>query len=261
MILEYLYQSYSITIRAAKRRDQMTLLEICIDDLTGAIDAENAGADRVELCANLMEGGTTPSYGLISKVCESATRIGIQLMVRPRGGNFVYSKDDLSVMMADIRFIRNLPAVRRVPVGIVLGALTADGRIDVPAMRALIDEAGHIPVTFHKAFDSTRSLPRSLESLIELGVVRVLTSGGAATAPEGAEMLKTLTAQSSGAVAILAGGGVRPSNVTKLIARSGVGEVHLRAQFPSLREDGTLQTDGALIGQMLRTLTLRASPS
>ena len=116
------------------------------------------------------------------------------------------------------------------PVEIVLGALTADGRTDVPATRALIGEAGHTPITFHKAFDSTRSLQRSLESLIELGVIRVLTSGGAATAPEGAKMLKTLTAQSLGAVAILAGGGVRPSNVTKLIARTGVGEVHLRAQ-------------------------------
>jgi copper homeostasis protein CutC len=232
----------------------MTLLEICIDDLAGAIDAETAGADRVELCANLIEGGTTPSYGLISRVYESVTRIGVQLMVRPRGGDFVYSSDERSVMLADIRFIRDLTVGAKIPVGIVLGALTSDGRIDVPTMHALMAEAGGLPVTFHKAFDATRDLPEALSKLTELGVVRVLTSGGAATALEGAAMLRTLTAQSSEAVAVLAGGGVRPAHVAELIARSGVGEVHLRAQAASIRHDGTLQTDGNLVAEMVREL-------
>ena len=234
----------------------MTLLEICVDDLTGAIDAETAGADRVELCANLMEGGTTPSYGLISRVCESVSRIGIQLMVRPRGGNFIYSADELSVMRADIGFIRELAVNSRAPLGLVLGALTHDGRIDMPALTALIAEAGDLPVTFHKAFDETPDLPEALSMLTDLGVTRVLTSGGAATAPDGAAMLRTLKLQASRGVAILAGGGVRPANVAEMIARSGVREVHLRAQSASFRQDGTLRTDGTIVARMVRALAV-----
>lgn len=231
----------------------MTLLEICIDDLAGAITAEAAGADRVELCSNLVEGGTTPSYGMVSRVCESVTRIGIQLMIRPRGGDFVYTPDELSVMTSDIRLIRDLVSDAQAPVGIVLGALTSNGLIDLPAMQVLIGAAGAMPVTFHKAFDSAENLPRSLDTLAELGVVRVLTSGGAATALQGAAMLRTLTAQSAG-VAILAGGGVRLNNVEKLISRSGVREVHLRAQSLSRRADGTLETDVRIVAQMVREL-------
>ncbi len=225
------------------------LVEICVDDLAGALAAERAGADRVELCADLLEGGTTPSAGMIVQVLESVSRVGVQIMVRARGGDFVYSADEMRVMLADARTIAELSAGSTVPVGIVFGALLADGRIDEDALAAVIEAAAGLPVTFHKAFDETPDLAAAYETLATHGVVRVLTSGGAATAAEGADVLAELSARSAtpGSPRVLVGGSVRAHNVIDLLQRTGADEVHLRAQVPSGR--GHLVTDEGIVAE------------
>ncbi|GLY31734.1 copper homeostasis protein CutC [Kineosporia sp. NBRC 101731] len=202
----------------------MTLLEICLEDAAGAAVAEAAGADRVEICSALSEGGVTPSGGLVHRVLASTSRIGVQVLIRPRGGDFVFSPAEVEVMIEDVRQLRSLPRV-----GFVLGALSVDGHVDVPVLERLLEACDGAPTTFHRAFDACRDLPASLEILVGLGFDRVLTSGGAASALEGAAVLRALTEQAAGRLTVLAGGGVRPSNVAELVQRAGVAEVHGRA--------------------------------
>jgi len=223
------------------------LVEICVDDLDGVLAAELGGADRVELCGDLLEGGTTPSIGLIGRVLDRVSRIGVQIMVRPRGGDFVYSPAELEVMRADLRAIAAAAAGSRVAVGVVFGVLTVEGRVDVAAMRLLIEAADGVPVTFHKAIDATDDVIAAYEVLRGLGVERVLTSGGPGSAAEGAETLARLVRVSADGPTVLAGGGVRPGNVRALVTATGVAEVHLRAQVAAGRGDGGLVTDVAIV--------------
>ena len=224
-----------------------TIVEICVDDLDGVLAAELGGAQRVELCGDLLEGGTTPSMGLIELVLQRASSVGVQIMVRPRGGDFVYSATELEVMAADLRSIALAAGRSRVAVGVVLGVLTPEGLVDVAAMRSLMDAAGDVPVTFHKAIDASADVLSAYETLRELGVERVLTSGGPGTAAEGSAVLAELVRGSAGGPRILAGGGVRPANVAALVAATGVSEVHLRAQVPAPRGDGGLVTDVGIV--------------
>lgn len=203
----------------------MTLVEVCVDDVAGAVVAEEAGADRVELCAALSDGGTTPSIGMVEAALDAVRRIRVHVLVRPRAGDFVHDGEELAVMRADIRAVRRLGR----PVGFVLGVLTADGEVDESALRMLLDECGDAPVTFHRAFDGTRDLAVALEVLAGLGVTRVLSSGGRATALAGAAVLADLVKRADGQVTVMAGGSIRPDNVAELVARTGVPEVHLRA--------------------------------
>lgn len=234
------------------------LVEICVDDLAGVLAAERAGADRVELCADLLEGGTTPSLGMIQVVLASVQHVGVQIMVRSRGGDFVYSADELRVMAADAAAIAALARESSVPVGIVFGALTADRRIDEQALDAIRAAAGDVPITFHKAFDDTADLFEAYETLAHHGVVRVLTSGGAATAREGADVLTALRARSEGSrmPTVLAGGSVRAHNVAALLDSTGAREVHLRAQVATDR--GFLETDESLIRDTVRAVADRS---
>ena len=209
----------------------MTLIEICVDDVDGARIAERAGADRVELCADLLEGGITPSAGMLECTLAAVNRVGVQVLIRPRGGDFVYDADEAAVMRADIRAVRALAEGAAVPVGFVLSGLTTDGRVDRAVMAALLEECRGAPTTFSKAFDEVADRWAALDDLAELGVHRVLTSGGALTAAEGAEELRALTAD--GRVTVLAGGSVRSGTVTELLSRTGVPEVHLRAPGPA----------------------------
>ena len=202
---------------------QPTLIEACVDSIDSAIEAELGGADRVELCGELLQGGVTPSAGLIGGVCERI-RIPVFALIRPRTGDFLYDDDELDVMLRDIEVIRSLNVE-----GIVIGALTRDGDIDIGTLYTLIAAAGDMNVTFHRAFDFVKDQRVALEALIELGVDRVLTSGGAPTALDGAEMLAELVDQGGSDIAILAGGGINASNVAQVVRLSGVKEVHVRA--------------------------------
>ena len=206
-----------------------TVVEICVDSVAGARIAEAAGADRIELCAGLAEGGTTPSIGTIRAALRAVNRIGVQVMIRPRGGDFVYDTDEVDVMLADIAAILTLTAPDGVRVGFVFGALTPAGDVDVPTTRRLLDACAGAPTAFHRAFDLTRDLPAALDTLTELGVDRVLTSGGRARAIDATDTLRALVARSADRITVLAGGGVRATNVAELVTATGVPEVHLRA--------------------------------
>jgi copper homeostasis protein len=209
----------------------VTLVEICVDDVAGARTAELAGADRIELCADLLEGGITPSAGMLERTLDAVTRVGVQVLIRPRGGDFRYDADEIAVMRADIRAVRALAAAAPVPVGFVLSGLTPDGRVDRDVLAALLDECGDAPTTFSKAFDEVADPDAALDELAALGFARVLTSGGAATAAAGADVLRRLARHDG--VTVLAGGGVRSPGVAALVRATGVREVHLRAPSPA----------------------------
>ena len=198
------------------------LVEACVDSVASAVAAEAGGAGRLELCDNLFDGGTTPSAGMITAV-KSAVRIPVFVIVRPRGGGFVYSDAELGVMHLDIEAARMLGAD-----GVVIGALNEDATIHVAQMQTLRDTARDLPITFHRAFDLTPDLGASLDTLMALGVQRVLTSGGSPTALEGATAIGALVKRGAGRIAVLAGGGLREENVQEVVHRAGVAEVHVR---------------------------------
>jgi copper homeostasis protein len=199
-------------------------IEICVDSVEGAMAAERGGADRVELCDNLMEGGTTPSAGSI-KLARENLRIGLQVIIRPRGGDFLYSELEFSVMCEDIRLAKALRAD-----GVVVGCLTAEAEIDAVRTQQMLELARPLNVTFHRAFDMCQDPRRALEQLIGLRVDRVLTSGQEASVLEGLEMITELQQQANGRIIVMPGGGLTPRNVRKIVELSGVSEVHLSAR-------------------------------
>lgn len=200
----------------------MILVEAAVETLESALAAERAGADRIELCVNLDDGGTTPSTGLIAAVVEG-TKLPVLVLIRPRAGDFVYSNDEIDLMNRDVETAGIIGVA-----GIVTGALSSNHSVDVEHTHSLVQAAAGLPVTFHRAFDSTINMPGALEQLIELGVTRVLTSGGATTALEGADGIAALVNQARDRVSIVAGGGIREHNVSDVIERTGVREVHAR---------------------------------
>jgi len=202
------------------------VFEACVDSIESALAAARGGAHRIELCANLIEGGTTPSAGTLA-VCRARLDIAIFVLVRPRGGDFLYSAAELAVMLEDIRRSKQAGAQ-----GIVTGVLSAGGEIDDDRTRELIAAARPLQVTFHRAFDVCRDASRALETLVALGVERVLTSGQAATAPEGADRIARLVQQAAGRIGILPGGGVTADNAPALVRATGVTEVHLTGAVP-----------------------------
>ncbi|MFZ4895013.1 copper homeostasis protein CutC [Plantibacter sp. Mn2098] len=232
-------------------------VEICVDDVDGALTADAAGATRIELCANLLEGGTTPSFGTIRSVLSTVRSAGVQIIVRPRGGDFVHTEAEIDVMCSDLEAIVDAAADASTPVGVVLGALTAAGEIDVEAMHRLIVAADPLPITFHKAFDATPDLLAAYETLRGLGIARVLTSGGPGAAADNIEVLRELVRHSEtpdGGPIVLVGGSLRAANVHGILAATGASEVHLRAQTESPRGDGTLRTDASIIGELFTAI-------
>ncbi|MCW4385254.1 copper homeostasis protein CutC [Salinibacterium sp. SYSU T00001] len=207
----------------------MTILEVCLDDIDGAAAAERAGAERIELCAALDRGGITPSLGTVASVLVSVETLTVMVLVRQREGDFVYSEAEVDAMVTDVHAMRELPRPDGVRLGFVIGALTPEGVVDERATRRLLSACGDHSVTFHKAFDTTVDLSASLETLVRLGIPRVLTSGGAASVLEGSAALAGLVTQSAGRIAILAGGGVREHNARRILEETGVAELHFRA--------------------------------
>ncbi len=199
------------------------LVEACVDSVESARAAEAGGAGRVELSENLYEGGTTPSPGLIALTRERV-KIPIHILVRPRGGDFIYDDDEVRVMLGDIAFAKAVGVD-----GVVLGALFPDGSVDDRSTRVLVEAARPLSVTFHRAFDLVRDPFEALDTLMALGVDRVLTSGGAATAADGLETLAALAWRSEGRCTITAAGGITEHNVGRVVLEAGVNEVHVRA--------------------------------
>lgn len=200
-----------------------TLLEVCCASADFAVAAGAAGADRIELCSNLVEGGTTPSAGAV-RLAVARAGVPVMAMVRPRGGDFVYSETEADVMLADIDVFADAGVA-----GVVFGALDIDGRVDRDCVARLLDAARPLPVTFHRAFDLSRDLDESLDTLIELGVDRVLTSVGHPSVLEALDRLASLIERSGRDITVVPCGGIRPDNIQRVLDVGGVREVHIGA--------------------------------
>ncbi len=196
-------------------------VEVAVESVAGARRAAAAGATRLELAAGLVLGGLTPSSGLIAAVRE-AVSLPLFILIRPRPGDFLYEESEIEVMRHDIAAARRLGAD-----GVVVGVLEEDGDVDHEAMRRLIDAARPFAVTFHRAFDLARDRGRALDALVGLGVKRILTSGQAATAEAGIDVIRALVKEAGDRIGVMAGGGVNAGNAARLVQDAGVREVHL----------------------------------
>jgi copper homeostasis protein len=199
------------------------VFEACAPSVDAAIAAQRGGADRVELCADLLEGGITPSAGSI-QLARQHLDIGLQVIIRPRGGDFCYTAVEFEIMRADIQMVKDLGAD-----GVVIGVLNPDGTVDRERTEALIKLARPLNVTFHRAFDMTVNPYDALETLIELGIDRVLTSGQEITAYEGLDLITELVQMAGDRIIIMPGGGIHERSIHKIISRSGVKEIHVAA--------------------------------
>ena len=199
-------------------------LEICNDSAEGAVAAQEGGADRVELCDNLVEGGTTPSAGTI-QLARKHIDIGLNVIIRPRGGDFLFSDIEFDVMKRDIEV-----AAENGADGVVIGLLNSDGTIDAQRSGVLVEMARPLSVTFHRAFDMASDPTRALDALIGLGIDRVLTSGQEFSALEGLGLITDLVRQAGGRLIVMPGGEINEENVAQVVEQSGVREVHVSAR-------------------------------
>lgn len=200
-------------------------LEVCANSFASAKEAEKGGAIRVELCENMAEGGTTPSYAQI-KLCKSSLKLQVWPIIRPRGGDFLYSDDEFELMKEDILNCKSLGCD-----GAVTGILMANGEIDQKRCAELIELAKPMPLAFHRAFDMSNELPKALETLINLGFVRVLSSGGANDAYNGITVLSKLVKQAKGRIEIMPGAGINPQNILIIKEQTGASVFHSSARI------------------------------
>lgn len=199
--------------------------EVCANSVESCLAAQAGGANRVELCAGIPEGGTTPSYGDIIVAREVLTRTKLHVIIRPRGGDFLYHPIEQRIMLKDIDNARQLEAD-----GVVFGCLTAEGDVDIPLMKQLMEVAQGMSVTFHRAFDVCRNPQQALEDIINLGCDRILTSGQMPTAEQGIPLLKELQQQAAGRITLLAGCGVNENNIAHIAQETGIHEFHFSAR-------------------------------
>jgi copper homeostasis protein len=249
--------------------DTKILLEVCADSLENALVAQSAGADRIEFCAGLPEGGVTPSPTQIQMAREQLS-IKLYVLIRPRGGDFLYNEREFEIIQSDIHFCGENRCD-----GVVIGILNPDGTVDMKRCRKLIQIARQyaMGVTFHRAFDRSNDLFKALEDVISLGCERILTSGGYDTAIEGAEVIRQLIEKADNRIVIMPGSGVTPENADELIRKTGLKELHgtFRSRFPSKmqyknpklshsEEEYTLQlTDKKKVKAIMATLNMPES--
>lgn len=196
------------------------LFELCAPTLAAALAADRGGADRIELCVNLPVGGVTPDDDILLSVLRTVS-VPVHVLIRPRAGDFVFSRQEFAMMQREVRTARQAGAA-----GIATGILLPDGRVDVERTRALAELGRPMSVTFHRAFDETRDLSEALEAVIATGADTLLTSGGAQDALTGAPAIARLRTQARGRIEIMAGGGIRLANLGELIHRTGVTSLH-----------------------------------
>ncbi|MCW5909517.1 MAG: copper homeostasis protein CutC [Cyclobacteriaceae bacterium] len=211
------------TISLRRRAIINMLLEIVVYNIESALRAQEGGADRIELCDNNGEGGTTPSYGTIESVRQH-TNLDVFVMIRPRGGDFCYSSYEFHCMKRDIDQCQRLSVD-----GVVFGILNPDGTLDKKRCRELIDRARPLKVTCHRAFDMTRDPFEALEDCIEVGFDRILTAGQQATAAKGADLVAQLIQKANGRIAIMPGSGVNENTVQEIVRKTGAKEIHFSA--------------------------------
>ena len=194
--------------------------EACVESFEKALETQNNGANRIELCENLAVGGTTPSYGTV-KVCLEKLDIPIFPMIRARGGNFIYSKDEIEIMKEDIKIFKELGVK-----GVVLGCLTSDNKIDLEFTKELVDLAYPMEVTFHKSIDEILNPLDYIDDLVNIGIKRILTSGGKATALEGKDLINEMIKKSNGRLKIVVAGKVTKENLNGLSNLISANEFH-----------------------------------
>lgn len=203
----------------------MYKFEVCANSVESCVEAQRGGADRVELCAGIPEGGTTPSYGDIVMARKLLITTKLHVIIRPRGGDFLYSDLEREIMLEDVRMARRLGVD-----GVVFGVLTSDGDIDMDFMRQLMAESEGMLVTFHRAFDVCRNPFVALEQIIELGCDRILTSGQMPKAEDGVDLLKQLVEKAGDRIIIMPGCGVNAGNIAKIAQITGAKEFHFSAR-------------------------------
>lgn len=201
-------------------KKEKLVFEACVGNYSEAKRSQELGANRIELCENLKEGGTTPSYGTIS-LCKQNLSIPIAVMIRPRAGNFIYSAPEIEIMKEDIKICKAFDVE-----SIVLGVLTPENKIDIPLLKEFIELARPLKVVFHMAFDEIEEKFEALSQLIDLGVYRVLTKGCKTNAIEGIEVLKSLDEKANKKIIIVAGGGVTKDNFMKIASVSEIFQFH-----------------------------------
>jgi copper homeostasis protein len=198
------------------------LLEICTPSLESVTAAVSGGADRIELCEQLEVGGVTPRLSLVEQVLKSYTT-NTQVLIRPRGGDFVFTAEEIRQMTSSVEAVRALGVQ-----GVVIGALTADGNLDIPTLKTLVKAAGNLELTFHKAIDEMRDPESAIDTLINIGFTRILTSAGANTALSGLEKLRTWQSRYGNKITIMPGGSIRPENINAMLS-CGFGAIHSAA--------------------------------
>ena len=227
--------------------------EICSGSLQSALNAQEAGAHRVELCSALSLGGLTPSYGFI-ELARKRLKIDVNVLIRPRQGDFLYDSDEVAVMIRDI-----IACAQMGVNGVVIGALDPFGNVDVDACRAMVAVAKHhgMSVTFHRAIDRACNIMAALEDVISTGADRVLSSGGKPTSPEGLETLAQMNAAAAGRIIIMPGGGVNTGNIIQILEGTGAQEIHFSGsqtiQSEMVYREGVSFTPDSLGGDFTRT--------
>jgi copper homeostasis protein len=201
-------------------KEETFVLEIATSDFETTRSAVEGGADRIELCANLNEGGTTPSYGTIYQ-CRESFDVLLYPIIRPRGGDFLYMDDEYQVMLHDVKLCKQLGCD-----GVVIGLLNQDGTIDIKRTAALVDIAYPMGVTFHRAFDRCRDAFEALEQLVQIGCERILTSGQQSMVNEGMDLITELNRVADHRIIIMPGSGVRKENIRMLAEKTGCKEFH-----------------------------------
>ena len=229
-------------------------LENCAYSAWSALEAQKGGSDRVELCSNPSEGGTTPSYGEILAARKFLSSTRLHVIIRPRGGDFVYDESEIEIMMEDIKMAKKIGAD-----GVVFGCLTRDGEIDSENLKKLIQCSEGMSLTFHKAFDVCKHPFKALEEIISLGFHRILTSGQQPNAELGIELIRELHKVAAGRIIIMPGGGVTVENIEKIALSTGVSEFHSSAK--KLLESGVQGTDIEVVRQMKGILEYLLTPA
>jgi len=240
-------------------------LEICSFDLLSALIAQDAGADRIELCAGPAEGGTTPGPGLI-RVARERIHIDVYPIIRPRGGDFLYTEEEFDIMMKEVAYCKQMGCN-----GVVIGLLNTDGTIDKGRTGRLVDLAYPLGVTFHRAFDWAVNPFEAMEDIISVGCERILTSGQRPTAPEGADLINELVRQADDRIIIMPGSGVRADNIIALAEKTDASEFHTSARTKapsqmtfvntSMKDDqSAVRADREEIVKIKKLLTERQQP-
>jgi copper homeostasis protein len=222
------------------------LYEICLESADDVAAAAEAGADRVELCAALFEGGITPSQGMIEQaVAVAAGRLRVHVIIRPRGGDFIYTPYEAEVMLRDIAAAKAAGAD-----GVVIGALTPDAEIDTDLCARLVEAARPLSVTFHRAYDVTRDPEKAFEDVVSLGVDRLLTSGAAPSALEGADLIARLVEKAAGRIIVLPAAGINERTAARVAEQTGAQELHFTAS-ETVRSESRFHPDGIYMGGAL----------